>query len=133
MDVKFVGPHFLISDGPYDVKDGIAGFHAPAEGVAVGREPFIVVIEFEGKEFEDGHLFGGETVNHPFLARPHLVDNLFLGNAQTFSLNNPLRQRKILFPFHISVGLVELMPGETAFHESIGKKLFPSFLPGQLC
>ena len=81
MDVKFVGPHFLISDGSYDVKNGIAGFHAPAEGVAVRREPFIVVIEFEGKKFEDDHLFGSETVNHPFLARSHLIDNFLLGNA----------------------------------------------------
>ena len=43
---------------------------------------------------------------------------------------NLLCQRKVLFAFHISVGIDKLMPGETTFHQSVGKKRFPRFLSG---
>ena len=133
MDVEFVGPHLPVANGPADVADGIMRLDAPAEGVAVGRKMLIVVVEFEGNEFEQHHLFGRKTVDHPFLAGAHLVHDLLLGNAHAFALDNLLCQAKICFLFHKTVGFGKLMPVEAAFQQPVGEEFLPCLLLDQLC
>ena len=132
VDVELVRPHFAPSDSSVDVKDGIARFLAATERITVGREALIIVIELEGDEFEQQHFVGRIAIYHPFLSRAHLVDNLLARNAQASTLHYLLRQRKVLFAFHITVGFVKLMPSVTTLQQAIGKKLFPSLLPTDL-
>ena len=67
-----------------------------------------------------------------FLARAHLVHQFFCWDAEAFALSDFGGQGEIVFPFYEDIGLIELMPAEAAFHEAIGKKLFPGLLSGQL-
>ena len=128
MDVEFVSPHLLSFDGLVDFKDGIVGFHAAAEGITIGCKLVVVFIEQEGDEFKQQHLVGCEAIDHAFLARAHLVDQLLGGDAEAFTCCDFFSQGQIVFPFHEGVGLVELMPVEAAFHQAVGEELFPGFL-----
>ena len=92
----------------------------------------VVFIKQEGDDFEDEHLFGGKAIDDAFLTRSHLVHQLFCWDAESFALSDFGGQGEIVFPFHEGIGLIELMPAEAAFHEAIGKKLFPGLLTGQL-
>ena len=44
VDVEFVGPHALSLYGLVDVGDGIVGFHAAAEGVAIRGKMIVVFV-----------------------------------------------------------------------------------------
>ena len=132
VDIELVGPHRAVADGTTDGEDGIAGLDTTTEGVAVGRETGIVIVELEGEELENHHLVGGVAVDHAFLARTHLVDGLLRGDAQAFAIGDALCQREVGFTLHIVVGILELMPGETAFHQPVGKKFLPGLLSDEL-
>ena len=132
VDVQFVRPHLLSAKRLPEPEDGIAGLDAPAEGIAVGGESVVVAVQEECDEFENAGLIGAETVDCPFLSRPHLVDAFLLRNAGTLSVHETVRHRQIAFVPNPVVRIAEQGPGETPFQQAVGQEFFPGRLVIQL-
>ena len=128
VDVEFIGPAGMALKGFVQVQDGVVGLEAATEGVAVGGKTVVVSVKEERHDLEQRHGLWVEAIDDSFLAGTHLVDPLFLGDAEAAALGDGGGHPPETLVGDEVVGLLELMPRKTPFHQPVGEKLLPDFL-----